>query len=55
MRALTRNLTDPFDGFLLGKRYVLMDRDGKFCPTFRNLLNDEGAPSLCCSRREALI
>ena len=40
------NLTDPFDGFLLGKRYVLMDRDTKFCPAFRNILRDEGAEPL---------
>ena len=46
MQQIARNLTDPFDGFLLGKRYVLMDRDGKFCPAFRNLLKDEGAKPL---------
>ena len=36
MRQVARNLTDVEDGFLLGKRYVLMDRDGKFCPAFRD-------------------
>jgi transposase InsO family protein len=46
MKQIARNLTDPFDGFLLGKRYVLMDRDGKFCPAFRNILKDEGAEPL---------
>ena len=46
MQQIARNLTDPFDGFLLGKRYVLMDRDGKFCPTFRHLLKDEDAKPL---------
>ena len=46
MTQIARNLTDPFDGFLLGKRYVLMDRDGKFCPAFRDLLNGEGAQPL---------
>jgi len=46
MQQIARNLTDPFDGFLLGKRYVLMDRDGKFCPTFRKLLKDEDAKPL---------
>ena len=30
MRQVARNLTDPFDGFLKGKRYVLMDRDSHF-------------------------
>ena len=27
MKQIARNLTDPFDGFLHGKKYVLMDRD----------------------------
>jgi transposase InsO family protein len=42
MKQIARNLTDPFDGFLLGKRYVLMDRDGKFCPAFKEILENEG-------------
>jgi putative transposase len=46
MKQIARNLTDPFDGFLLGKRLVLMDRDGKFCPAFRKILKDEGADPL---------
>ena len=46
MKQIARNLTDPFDGFLLGKRYVLMDRDTKFCPAFRNILRNEGAEPL---------
>ena len=41
MKQIARNLTDPFDGFLNGKRYVLLDRDGKFCPTFREMLEQE--------------
>ena len=41
MTQIARNLTDAFDGFLNGKRYVLMDRDGKFCPAFRAILKDE--------------
>lgn len=46
MKQIARNLTDSCDGFLLGKRYVLMDRDGKFCPRFRDLLKQAGAESL---------
>ncbi len=46
MKQIARNLTDPFDDFLLGKRYVLMDRDGKFCPAFRDILRDEDAEPL---------
>ena len=45
MRQIARNLTDC-DGFLQGKRYVLMDRDGKFCPAFREILRNEGAEPL---------
>ncbi len=39
MKQIGRNLTDSFDGFLLGTRYLLMDRDTKFCEGFRSLLN----------------
>ena len=42
MKQIARNLTDPFDGFLNGKRYVLLDRDGKFCLKFREMLDQEG-------------
>jgi putative transposase len=41
MMQIARNLTDAFDGFLNGKRYVLIDRDGKFCPAFREILKYE--------------
>jgi transposase InsO family protein len=42
LKQITRNLTDSFDGFLLGTRYLLMDRDGKFCAAFRFLLEEAG-------------
>jgi putative transposase len=42
MKQTARNLTDPIDGVLLGKRYLLMDRDGKFSSAFRDRLKDEG-------------
>jgi hypothetical protein len=42
MKQIARNLTDAVDGFLNGKRYVLMDRDGKFSPSFRAFLKNEG-------------
>ena len=38
MKQIARNLTDAFDGFLLGTRYLLMDRDTKLCEAFRNIL-----------------
>ncbi len=40
MKQIARNLTDPFDGFLLGTHYLLMDRDSKFCEAFRNMLKE---------------
>jgi transposase InsO family protein len=46
MKQMARNLTDPIDGFLLGKRHLLMDRDGKFCPAFRAALKNEGVEPL---------
>ena len=30
MMQVGRNLTDPFDGFLRGKRFLILDRDKKF-------------------------
>jgi hypothetical protein len=43
MQQIGRNLTDPFDGFLVSARYLLMDRGTKFCQTFRSLLEREGS------------
>ena len=42
MAQIARNLTDAEGGFLLGTRYLLMDRDAKFCSTFREFLRSEG-------------
>ena len=38
MCQVARNLVDGEDGFLRGKRYLLMDRDGKYSPEFRAVL-----------------
>lgn len=46
MRQVARNLTDAGDGFLLGKKYVLMDRDTKFCREFREILESSGTEPL---------
>ena len=43
MQQCARQLTDPFDGFLLGKRYVIHDRDTKFTQAFDGLLKNSGA------------
>jgi transposase InsO family protein len=42
MQQCARQLTDPFDGFLLGKRYLLHDRDTKFTQAFDACLKDSG-------------
>ncbi len=36
------NMTDAFDGFLLGKTYILMDRDPVFTKDARDLLRSAG-------------
>ena len=46
MQQCARQLTDPFDGFLLGKRYLLHDRDTKFTLTFDRLLKDSGVDAV---------
>ena len=46
MRQIARNLTDPFDGFLTGKRYVLMDRDASFSSVFRSAIEEAGVKSV---------
>ena len=42
MTQVGRNLTDPLDGFLADKRYLILDRDSKFSTGFRDLLEDSG-------------
>jgi putative transposase len=42
MTQCARQLTNPFDGFLLGKRYLLHDRDEKFVHGFDRMLRASG-------------
>ena len=42
MMQCARQLTDHVDGFLLGKRYLIHDRDTKFTDAFDHLLRDSG-------------
>ena len=42
MEQMSRNATDGETGHLQGQRYLLHDRDTKFCPTFRNILRSAG-------------
>jgi putative transposase len=42
MQQCARQLTDPFDGSLLGKRYLIHDRDTTLTPAFDELLKGSG-------------
>ena len=42
MTQIARNIIDMDDGFLRGKRYVILDRDAKYSDGFRNVLVREG-------------
>ncbi|UCE59175.1 MAG: transposase [Phycisphaerales bacterium] len=42
IKQIARNVTDPIDGFLLGARYLIMDRDKIFTKEFRSFLRQEG-------------
>jgi transposase InsO family protein len=42
MLQRARHLTDAVDGILVGKRYLILDRDPKYCEQFRAFLKTEG-------------
>jgi transposase InsO family protein len=42
MIQIGRNLTDPVDGFLADKKFVILDRNSKYSVAFRDLLNGSG-------------
>jgi putative transposase len=42
MEQMARNLVDAVDGFLVGKRYVLIDRDPLYTEAFRRILGRVG-------------
>lgn len=46
IKQIARNVTDPIDGFLLGIRYLIMDRDTIFTAEFRNYLKQEGVKAV---------
>jgi len=46
MKQIARNLTDPFDGFLLGAKYLVHDRDPLFTDAFREILRQSGVEPL---------
>src|ERR671922_174740 len=42
MQHWARQLTDPWDGFLLAKRHLIHDRDTKYTDAFNALLKESG-------------
>ncbi|MBM3792134.1 MAG: transposase family protein, partial [Acidobacteria bacterium] len=42
MVRIARNLSDPEDGFLRPKKFLIMDRDAKFCEEFRATIEQVG-------------
>lgn len=46
MLQVARNLTDAEEGFLRGKKYLLMDRDAKFSEAFRATVKQGGVESV---------
>ena len=42
MQQIGRNLTGNFDGFLLGAKYLVHDRDRLFTDAFREMLRQSG-------------
>jgi hypothetical protein len=51
MQQCARQWADPVDGFLLGKRYLLHDRDSTFTQVFDGLLQDSGVEPLVLPAR----
>jgi putative transposase len=51
MMQCARQLTDPFDGFLLDKRYLLHDRDTTFTVAFDQYLRHAGVEPVVLSPR----
>jgi transposase InsO family protein len=46
MAQVARNLVDQVDGFLRGKRFLIVDRDTKFGARFRGILEAAGVTTL---------
>jgi transposase InsO family protein len=46
MEQTARNLVDAVDGFLVGKRYVLIDRDPLYTEAFRRILGQGGVKAV---------
>jgi putative transposase len=51
MAQIARNLTDTVDGFLMGHRFLICDRDGKFTPQFKRILTEAGTKIILTPRQ----
>ena len=51
MKQVARNLTDCVDGFLRAKRFLILDRDSKFCAGFVSILKTAGVSVVRCPAR----
>ena len=47
MEQVARNLLDAVDGFLVGKRYLILDRDPLYTREFREAMERGGVEVLC--------
>jgi len=48
IEQVARNLTDAIDGFLLEKRFLIIDRDKKFTEGFKHLVRQSGIDVVLC-------
>jgi putative transposase len=46
MEQIARNLTDCEEGFLSGRRFLIVDRDAIFSPRFKSIVGDSGVEIL---------
>ena len=51
---MARNLIDADDGFLRGKRYLILDRDPLYTKEYRQLLRGAGVKPLLLPARRAI-
>jgi putative transposase len=51
MKQMARNLLDTDDGFLRGKRYLILDRDPLYTKEFRQMLREAGVKPLLLPAR----
>ncbi len=46
MEQMARNVTMEGNGFLANRRYLLQDRDSKYCPSFRQVIETGGVKTI---------